>query len=73
MEVFHMAEEKASRLKMMRFWLIGVFLIILAADITVGFIFPQLLRELYFWLGLIIAAVLVAAWYFIYKWWLGRK
>jgi hypothetical protein len=68
-----MAEDKDSRLRMMRFWLIGVFLIILAADITIGFIFPGLLRELYFWLGLIVAAALIVAWYFIYKWWLGRS
>ncbi len=68
-----MEEDKAGRLRMMRFWLIGVFLIILAADITIGVIFPGLLRELYFWLGLIVAAVLVVAWYFIYKWWLGRS
>ena len=68
-----MEEDKAGRLRMMRFWLIGVFLIILAADITIGIIFPGLLRELYFWLGLIVAAVLVVAWYFIYKWWLGRS
>ena len=68
-----MEEDKAGRLRMMRFWLIGVFLIILAADITIGVIFPGLLRELYFWLGLIVAAVLIVVWYFIYKWWLGRS
>jgi hypothetical protein len=68
-----MEEDKAGRLRMMRFWLIGVFLIILAADITIGIIFPGLLRELYFWLGLIVAAVLIVAWYFVYKWWLGRS
>jgi hypothetical protein len=68
-----MEEDKAGRLRMMRFWLIGVFLIILAADITIGIIFPGLLRELYFWLGLIVAAVLIVVWYFVYKWWLGRS
>ena len=68
-----MAEDIAKRLRMMRFWLSGVFLIILAADISIAVIFPGLLRELFFWLGLIIAAVLIALWYFIYKWWISRR
>jgi ABC-type cobalamin transport system permease subunit len=70
-----MSEDKSKRLRVMRFWLIGVFLIILAAYVTLGFVFPDslLLRELNYWLGLIFAAVLFAVWYFVYKWWLGRE
>ena len=72
-----MSEDTPKRLRVMRFWLIGVFLIILAALLTIGFVFQgaglALFRELYFWLGLIIAAVLIVAWYFLYKWWIGRK
>jgi putative flippase GtrA len=68
-----MAEDIAKRLRMMRFWLIGVFIIILAADITIAFLFPWLLRELFFWLGLIIAAALIAITYFVYKWWVSRR
>jgi len=72
-----MADDKNGRLRMMRFWLIGVFLIILAAQLTTGFLFQSqgipLMGELYFWLGLIIAAVLVVIWYFAYQWWIGRK
>ncbi|MGD8813565.1 MAG: hypothetical protein PVI78_03730 [Anaerolineales bacterium] len=68
-----MSEDTSKNLRVMRFWLIGVFLIILAADITIGFLFPGLFREFYFWLGIIIAAVLIVVWYFLYKWWIGRK
>ena len=53
--------------------MIGVFLIILAALIAFGFVFPGLFSELYFYLGIVFAAVLFIVFYFVYKWWLGRK
>lgn len=68
-----MAEDIAKRLRMMRFWLIGVFLIVLAADISIAILFPRLLQEPFFWLGLIVAVALVALWYFVYKWWISRR
>lgn len=70
-----MSEDKSKRLRVFRFWLIGVFMIILAAYITIGFVFPDslLLRELNYWLGIIFTAVLFAVWYFGYKFWLGRE
>jgi asparagine N-glycosylation enzyme membrane subunit Stt3 len=68
-----MSEDTSKRLRVVRFWLIGVFLIILAALIAFGFVFPGLFTEIFFWLGPIIAAVVFIAFYFLYKWWLGRK
>jgi hypothetical protein len=68
-----MSEENAKRLRVVRFWLIGVFLIILAALVSFGFIFPDLFGELYFWLGIIAAAILFIAYYFLYRWWISRK
>jgi hypothetical protein len=68
-----MSEDAAKRLRVVRFWLIGVFLIILAALIAFGFVFPDLFGEIFFWLGPIFAAVLFIVFYFLYKWWLGRK
>ncbi len=68
-----MSEDTAKRLRVVRFWLIGVFLIILAALIAFGFVFPGLFSELYFYLGIVFAAVLFIVFYFVYRWWLGRK
>ena len=72
-----MAEDKDGRLRVIRFWLIGVFLIIIAAYITLGFVFQaaglMLFAELYYWLGLVFTVVLILLWYFLYKWWLGRE
>jgi len=72
-----MSEEKDGRLRVIRFWLIGVFLIIIAAYITLGFVFQAagllLFAELYYWLGLIFTILLILVWYFIYKWYLGRE
>lgn len=68
-----MSEENEKKLRVMRFWVIGVFLIIVAAAISVGFAIPGLIRELYFWLGVGLAAVLCAAWYLGYRAWIKRK
>ena len=72
-----MSEDKDGRLRVIRFWLIGVFLIIIAAYITLGFVFQAagllLFAELYYWLGLIFTILLILVWYFIYKWYLGRE
>ncbi|MGD8760331.1 MAG: hypothetical protein PVJ07_08785 [Anaerolineales bacterium] len=68
-----MSEETAKKLKLMRFWLIGAFLIILVADILIALYMPGLMGQLYYWLGLVIAAAVFIIWYFIYKWILSRK
>jgi hypothetical protein len=68
-----MSEETTKLLNLMRFWVFGTFLIIAAAVIVAGFFIPGLFKEMFYWLGLIIAAVLCVVWYYAYKWWLGRK
>jgi hypothetical protein len=68
-----MSEETVKKLKLMRFWLIGVFLIILVADILVALYMPGLMGQIYYWLGLVFAAAVFTIWYFIYKWILVRK
>ena len=68
-----MADEKAKLLGLMRFWLFGTFLILIATVLIIGFFIPGLTKELFFWVGVVATAALCAAWYFIYKWYLGRK
>lgn len=66
-------QEKTKQLNLMRFWLFGSFVIIAAALVTVGFFIPGLMQELFYWLAIAAAAVITVFWYFIYRWWLGRK
>lgn len=72
-----MSDEKTKMLKLMKFWLFGTFIIIFAAaTVYVGVAIGtglQILRELNYWLAIIIAAVLCVACYYGYKWWLNRK
>ena len=68
-----MSEEKIRMLKLMRFWLFGIFIIIAAVVIMMGFFIPGLRGELFYWLGLLFTAVLCFVWYFVYKAWIGRK
>jgi hypothetical protein len=68
-----MADDKSKLLRLMRFWLIGTFLILLAAVLIVGLQIPGLFSEPRFWIGVGVIAVLCGAWYFIYKWYIGRK
>jgi Na+/melibiose symporter-like transporter len=68
-----MAEEKTKLLGLMRFWLFGTFIILVVATLIIGFFIPGLTKELFFWVGIIVTAVLCVAWYFVYKWYLERK
>ena len=68
-----MTEHEDNSLKLMRFWLVGVFVIVAAAMITMGFVIPGLIRETFFWLGLLAAAVLTVIWFYFYRWWIARK
>jgi hypothetical protein len=68
-----MSEEKAEMLSKMRYWLIGTFLILAAAIITVGLIVPGLLGQPPYLMGLLVAAALTTAWYFGYRTYLERK
>ena len=72
-----MSDEKTKMLNLMKFWLFGTFIIIFtAATVFVGKVMGTgllILRELYYWLAMIIAAALCVACYYGYKWWLNRK
>ena len=68
-----MTETIGKRLRLMRFWLMGTFVIIATAQVTVGFVIPGLNREPTYWVGLLISAVLFVIWYFAYRWWLYRN
>ena len=69
--------DKETMLKLMRFWLFGTFIIIFSA-VTVyigGALGTGLLifRTVYFWLAMVITAILCVLWYFIYSWFLDKK
>ena len=69
-------DEKTKKLKLMRFWLFGVFVIVFAA--LTAFLYMPAAGDLvlaitsawYIWL---IVAVLCVLAYYIYKWILNRK
>ncbi len=69
--------EIAKKLSLMRFWLLGAYIIILVA-VTVYLLAglglgTPILREINYWLAWIIVAVLFVAAYFGYKWYLNRQ
>ena len=73
-----MSEDAVKRLNLMRFWLFGTFVIVFAATLAftymwivpIGADLMTVVRTaLPVWL---ITAVLAAALYFGYKWWMGR-
>ena len=70
-------DEIAKKLSLMRFWLLGAYIIILVA-VTVYLIAglglgTPILREINYWLAWIIVAVLFVTAYFGYKWYLNRQ
>jgi uncharacterized BrkB/YihY/UPF0761 family membrane protein len=78
------AQEKEKKLKLMRFWLFGAFAIFFAAVTVyfgiiaqaVGVIINEntsIFTNIYYWIFIVILALLcVGAWY-IYKWYIGRQ
>lgn len=68
-----MSEEKTEMLSKMRYWLIGTFLLLAAAIVTVGLIIPGLLGQPLYLLGLLVAAALTVIWYFGYRMYLERR
>ena len=70
-------EENTKKLSLMRFWLLGAYIIILVA-VTV-YLFAGLglgtpiLREINYWLVWVIVAVLFVAAYYGYKWYINRQ
>lgn len=68
-----MDERNQKKLKLMRFWLIGIFAIIAAALVSFWFVITGSVREPMLWLALLLSAVLMLIWFFLYRWWLGRR
>jgi len=71
-------KDQETMLKLMRFWLFGTFVIVIAATTVLMGTIPglgglALFGTLRYWLAVILTAVLCVAWYYIYKWYLGRK
>jgi len=70
-------EDIAKKLRLMRFWLFGAFVIILVAFtvymVGVLGLGTAFLREINYWLTWIILAVLFVAAYYGYKWYLNRS
>jgi hypothetical protein len=67
-----MTTQLNERLKKMRYWLLGTFLILAAAHITMGMVIPGLLGQTRYLMGLAIAAVLTVAFYYLYRMYLAR-
>lgn len=70
-------EEIDKKLRLMRFWLLGAYIIILVA-VTVYLIAglglgAPILREINYWLAWVIVAVLFVVTYYGYKWYLNRQ
>lgn len=70
-------DDKEKKLKLMRFWLFGTFVIIWAAALVfVGGALGTglaIFGQLNFWLALVVTAVLCVAWYYLYQWFLARQ
>jgi hypothetical protein len=68
-----MTTETEERLKKMRFWLIGTFLILAAAIVAFGIVVPGLLSQTRYLVGLVVAAALTVASYYGYRLYLGHS
>lgn len=69
--------EKEKMLSLMRFWLFGTFILIFAATtIYAGGALGTgvlILREMNYWVAMIVTALLCVIWYYLYKWYLYRQ
>lgn len=69
--------EKEKMLSLMRFWLFGTFILIFAATtIYAGGALGTgvlILREMNYWVAMIVTALLCVIWYYVYKWYLYRQ
>ena len=68
-------QEKEKKIKLMRFWLFGLFAIVFAG-FTIYFgmlVGTALFAQLRYWLAIGAAAVICVAGFYFYKWYLGRK
>ena len=69
--------EKDKKLKLMRFWIFGTFVILVAgATIYIGSIVgtgTAIFREMRYWIAIIVSALLCVIWAYGYKMYLDRK
>ena len=69
--------EKDKKLNLMRFWIFGTFIIIVAgATIYIGSVVgtgTAIFREVRYWIAIISSALICALWYFGYKAYQNRK
>jgi hypothetical protein len=72
-------EEKAKKLRLMRYWLFGAYLIVVIG-FTVYFMLlvvqpgmGAVFSSTSYWLWVLGSAILFVVGYFLYKWYLGRK
>jgi hypothetical protein len=73
-----MSEDLDRRLKLMRYWLFGTFLLLWAISLTYYYLYLAPISDLATVLGAVwpvwvVAAVGAVIVYFVYKWWLGRS
>jgi predicted permease len=70
-------KDQETMLKMMKFWLFGTFIIIIAATtVFIGGVLGTgltILSQANYWFSVITTAVLCVLWYYIYRWYLGRS
>lgn len=68
--------DNETKLKLMRFWLFGTFLIIFAAvTVYIGVVIGagmSIFGDLNYWLAIGATAVLTILWYYLYRWILNR-
>ncbi len=69
--------EKDKKLNLMRFWIFGIFIIVVAAaTIYVGWVAgtgTAIFREVRYWIAIVASALICALVYFGYKAYLNRK
>jgi hypothetical protein len=70
-------KDKETMLTLMRFWLFGTFILVLVATTVLAGSVPgiglAIFGQLRYWIGVLVAAVLCVAWYYIYKWYLDKR
>jgi len=69
--------EKENKLKLMRFWIFGTFIIIMGgATIYIGSVVgtgTAIFREMRYWIAIIASALLCGIWYYGYHKYLDQK
>ncbi len=68
-------DAKEKKIKLMRYWLFGTFIILFAAiSLYFGYIVgTAIFTNMIYWLWIVLAAVLCVIGFYFYKWYLGRK